>query len=103
MAGNNEGWAWFETAIQPAPGEAEMFIDGDSLAALAARCFRSADGKRFLGVLRRMTVERSLGPNAPEPLLRHLEGQRQLVKYMETLVAEGTFGPNGSLIDNLKP
>ena len=92
MSSIDDGWAWFEPA-----GEKPMPIDeglraGDSLPALAARCFRGRDGQALLAYLRRVTVERCLGPEAPEALLRHLEGQRQLVKYIESLVAEGKYG-----------
>ena len=53
------------------------------------RCFRSPDGQRVLAHLRKMTLERALGPAAPDTLLRHLEGQRQLVAHIENLIARG--------------
>ncbi len=93
-----EGWAWFAPA-----GETEGFPTRSSdrvgaraeddesreLARVFARCFRGRNGARVLGHLRAVTVERRLGPEASEALLRHLEGQRHLVAYIESLVARG--------------
>jgi hypothetical protein len=39
-----------------------------------------------------MTLDRALGPDAPEAALRHLEGQRQLVATVLALVARGRAG-----------
>ena len=54
-----------------------------------ARCFSGPDGARVLGVLRAMTVERVLGPDASDAALRHLEGQRALVATILALAARG--------------
>ena len=62
------------------------------LAKAFARCFGTRDGAVVLTHLRRLTVERALGPEAAAPMLRHLEGQRQLVAQIETLVARGRQG-----------
>lgn len=74
------GWAWF-TDRPPAGGE--------DPAAAFARCFAGPDGARVLAVLRAMTLDRALGPDAPDAALRHLEGQRQLVATVLALVARG--------------
>jgi len=79
------GWAWLSAAPTAA--------GGDDLAAAFARCFTGADGVRVLHHLRAVTTERSLGPDAPEAALRHLEGQRQLVQAIHALVARGRAGP----------
>lgn len=80
MAESN-GWAWFaDPAATPAT---------DDPAPSFARCFGGPDGARVLGVLRAMTVERTLGPEASDAALRHLEGQRQLVATILALVARG--------------
>lgn len=50
-----------------------------------AKCFMSGEGRKVLSFLRKITVERSLGANATDNELRYLEGQRQLVKKIETL------------------
>ncbi|WP_448192714.1 Bbp19 family protein [Azospirillum sp. sgz301742] len=79
MAESN-GWAWFADPAAPS---------SEDPAPSFARCFGGADGARVLGVLRAMTVERTLGPDASDAALRHLEGQRQLVATILALVARG--------------
>lgn len=54
-----------------------------------ARCFSGPQGEVALAYLRRMTFERFLGPEASEAALRHLEGQRQLVATISTLIERG--------------
>lgn len=84
------GWDWFETGTPPVAPDA---LEADrALALAAARCFRGRDGERVLAYLRAMTLERALGPGAPDPLLRHLEGQRQLVAHLQALVERGRSG-----------
>lgn len=53
-----------------------------------ARCFNSREGRIVLAVLKRMTLERYLGPDSTPEALRHLEGQRQLVGYMLSLLSQ---------------
>ncbi|WP_114393163.1 hypothetical protein [Oleisolibacter albus] len=77
------GWPWPDPAA-PAGGDGPP-----DLARAAARLLDSADGRRLLAHLRRLTLERALGPEAPEPVLRHLEGQRALVLSLEALAARG--------------
>lgn len=84
--GNDGGWTWFERAEATPP-------DGLAEVALAfARCFSGRQGDLALGHLRRLTQERHLGPEAGEAALRHLEGQRQLVAYIASLVQRGRDG-----------
>lgn len=59
--------------------------DPPAVRAAFVACFRTADGARALAHLRRITIERRLGPEAPEALLRHVEGQRALVALIERL------------------
>ena len=75
------GWDWLDGA--------PLASKGDDPAPSFARCFAGPDGARVLGVLKAMTLERTLGPDAPEPALRHLEGQRALVALILALVARG--------------
>lgn len=63
--------------------------DPDAIARVFARCFRGRDGERALAFLRRMTVERCLPAAATAEELRDAEGQRRLVKLIETLVQRG--------------
>jgi len=82
------GWDWFEEAAPTFPGDSE----NHELALAAARCFRGRDGERILAYLRAMTLDRALGPGAPDTLLRHVEGQRQLVAHITALVERGRDG-----------
>ena len=66
--------------------------DPAELARAFARTFGHADGRLVLAHLRRLTRERTLGPDAPDATLRHLEGQRQLVAQIEALIARGREG-----------
>ncbi len=92
MSEMESGWSWFEhdrafVSLYTGAGD-----ESQEVAALAARCFRGRDGDAFLGHLRNLTMNRSLGPEASEALLRHLEGQRQLVVYLTALVMRGRGG-----------
>ncbi|SMH57711.1 Bbp19 family protein [Azospirillum agricola] len=77
------GWDWLDGAATVSGG------GGDDPSPSFARCFAGPDGVRVLAVLRAMTLDRALGPDAPEAALRHLEGQRQLVAVILALTARG--------------
>lgn len=96
MAEPESGWEWHDVI----PGNGRR-AEGDDLpsadlAQAFARCFRSDDGRRVLLYLTRMTTGRALGPAAPDSLLRHVEGQRQLVSHIHALIerASGALGTN---------
>lgn len=57
----------------------------DEIRQAFVRCFITREGKIVLSFLRKITIERYLGPNASDTELRHLEGQRHLVKHIENL------------------
>ncbi|HYD30079.1 MAG TPA: hypothetical protein VEB64_04385 [Azospirillaceae bacterium] len=80
MSEADPGWDWFESAPVPA---------GDDPVAHFARCFATPDGQRVLAHLRAITTGRALGPEASAAALRHLEGQRQLVRTIAALVRRG--------------
>jgi len=82
-----QGWNWFETATPPPGVEAPEAKKEICLA--FARCFRGSDGEKVLAYLRAVTLERALGPSATDTLLRHLEGQRQLVTHISSLARRG--------------
>lgn len=84
------GWDWLE-APSPAGPVPAVAAETDPAPSFA-RCFAGGDGARVLAVLRAMTLDRALGPDAPEAALRHLEGQRQLVATILALVARGRAG-----------
>ena len=62
------------------------------IATAFARCFGGADGGLVLGYLRAMTIERVLGAQASDAALRQLEGQRQLIHSIETMIDRGATG-----------
>ncbi|MEQ8667019.1 MAG: hypothetical protein RIC16_14965 [Rhodospirillales bacterium] len=66
-----------------------MIADPRQLAVDTARVFSSDAGLRVLAHLRTLTRDRVLGPDAPDALLRHVEGQRALVRHLETLIERG--------------
>ncbi|WP_199229369.1 hypothetical protein [Azospirillum sp. TSO22-1] len=74
-------WPW--SPAPPAP------MADDDPAPSFARCFAGPDGARVVAALRAMTVERTLGPDASDAALRHLEGQRALVATILALAARG--------------
>ena len=80
------GWDWFDGALAHQPE-----TDRETLLAYA-RCFSGTEGERVLNHLRAQTLERAMGPEAPNRLLRHVEGQRQLVTIIERLVHRGQSG-----------
>lgn len=84
MSATENSWPW---VVPPELGSAEA--DGDTLARAAARVFSGADGERLARYLRAVTLDRALGPDAPVAQLRHLEGQRQLVRHVLALAERG--------------
>jgi len=88
MPASEHGWAWLDGATGT-PADATAGAADLGLARAFARCFGSADGDRAIRHLRAVTTERVLGAGASDALLRHTEGQRQLVAYIAALVARG--------------
>lgn len=90
MTNPSSDWMWssrdgqtdVETASRNRPSPQDVAV-------LAARCFRGADGEKLLGYLRSLTLDRVLGADADDRALRHLEGQRQLVLHLITLINRG--------------
>jgi hypothetical protein len=69
--------------------EARPVAVATETARLFARVFGTDDGQAVLEHLRELTIERVMGADASDAALRQLEGQRQLVKLMETLIKRG--------------
>ncbi len=84
MSAAENSWPWI---VPPELGAADG--NGDTLARAAARVFSGADGERIARYLRAVTLERALGPDAAVAQLRHLEGQRQLVRHILALAERG--------------
>lgn len=83
------GWDWFDTDTPGAPDDVDAAQAWQVVGEIAARCFRGRDGQRLLAHLRQATIERVISPDTSEARLRHLEGQRHLVRHIEALVAAG--------------
>lgn len=78
------GWSWFAEPEAARPDPAV-----DALTRAFARCFGDGDGERVLACLDGLTLNRALGPDASDSVLRHLEGQRQLVGYIHSMIDRG--------------
>ena len=57
-----------------------------------AKTFAGNSGQRVLAHMRKITIERVLGPNATESELRALESQRFFVHQIENLIQRGQGG-----------
>jgi len=79
------------------PGLNTGFASDADLARAFTRCFGSTDGRRVIDHLRHTTLDRVLGPAASDSLLRHMEGQRQLVARMLALIERGKNIPDSDL------
>lgn len=86
---NDAGWAWFQPP-RAATGEPDSPSDADAeIARVFTRAFSGPDGEKAMAYLRAITMERALGPRAPDAMLRHLEGQRQFVAHILGLIERG--------------
>lgn len=81
------GWAWFDT--RSSSKNHEQSPPDRDLAQVFASCFRGEEGVKALKYLKSITHSRVLGPAASDALLRHMEGQRQLVAHIISLVEHG--------------
>jgi hypothetical protein len=89
MPGYDSGWAWFDVAPQETKDlERPLGVTAD-LQNAYMRTFGSEAGCQVMQHLRAITTDRVVGPDASDTLLRHLEGQRQLVKYIANLAERG--------------
>ena len=57
-----------------------------------ARTFGTDDGRAVLAHMRKITVERTLGPNATDNELRWAESNRAFVRQIEQMIARGKTG-----------
>lgn len=69
--------------MPPAPSQA---------AADAHAVASTPSGQRLLAHLRARTTDRGLAPTATEAELRHLEGQRDLFRYIQRLITQAERG-----------
>ena len=79
------GWAWFDAPDQlqqqQQPVEPAREVCRSFLA-----CFADAQGEAALHHLRRVFLDRRLPPSATDAELRHVEGQRSVVAYVQALL-----------------
>lgn len=61
----------------------------DNIAACFARCFRGADGDRAIAHMKAQTTDVAAGPDGDDGRLRHLEGQRFMVRTIINLIERG--------------
>ena len=90
---DHSSWAWFDSSSVEPPQWCTGEERDDDVPAVFARCFATADGQRVLRHLRRLVLDRALGPGSTDAHLRHAEGQRQLVVYMLALISNGASVP----------
>lgn len=90
MPNDIPGWGWFDGqgAAVRTDGQARRTLERD-----AARVLATPEGERLFRHLDGVTRRRVLGPDAGDAALRHLEGQRQLVAYLEALAQRGRDDP----------
>ena len=90
MYASDSGWAWFEVGSEVAEAEESRPGTERDLLLAYARFLHTENGRRIMRHLKAITVDRVLGPEVSEAMLRHLEGQRQLVSYIEILAERGS-------------
>lgn len=76
--------AWHSVQVQALAG-----VDMEDLARIFARCFRGRDGDRAVAYLKAQTTELAAGPDISDARLRHLEGQRFMVRTIINLIERG--------------
>jgi hypothetical protein len=81
---SSEGWAWFEDREDPPSDAGEA-----TLCRAFARCFAGLDGQQVLEHLRRLILDRRLGPGATSAELWYLEGQRGAIAYVLGMIERG--------------
>jgi hypothetical protein len=90
---SDQGWNWFEAGGASPQDVAAAHEAESELTHAFGTCFRGSCGARVLRHLRALTLDRVLGPESPDALLRYVEGQRQLVAYICALVERASRGP----------
>jgi 3-oxoacyl-[acyl-carrier-protein] synthase III len=84
-----EGW----DALVEDPASAEPV---DAVARAFAHCFRDGAGATVLEHLRKVFLDRRVGPSASDAELRHVEGQRSVVAHILALIERGRRGAGHS-------
>ncbi len=83
------GWNDIERPRLTAEQKQKAEEEAQRIDRLFGRVFGSPDGLEVLALLRAQTIERGADPNLSHSALAYLEGQRQLVRVIETRTANG--------------
>ena len=97
----DEGWEWFEPAGASPDKVAAAHEAESELVRAFGGCFRGSHGSLVLRHLRSLTLDRALGPDSPDTLLRYVEGQRQLVAYICALAARAHRAPAATAVTSV--
>jgi len=89
MPGHDSGWAWFDVTPNETSNRERPSVITENLLKAYVRAFKNEAGDKVMRHLQAITVDRVIGPDASDALLRHVEGQRQLVKYIANLAERG--------------
>lgn len=100
MTTSHEGWDWFEPAGASPDDVAAAHEAETELVRAFGGCFCGSHGSLVLRHLRSLTLDRVLGPESPDTLLRYVEGQRQLVAYICALVERANRGPAATAVSS---
>lgn len=92
----NDSWPWPDADATAAGHDDTETILDPVFAAVFTRCFTTSAGRTVLHHLCSMTLDRTLAPEVPESVLRHLEGQRFIVRYLHQMVERGREAPGSS-------
>ena len=89
----DDGWPGFGPGLEgPENGDSGSAARTE-VAKSFARCFSTPDGRAVFAHLRLIAFGRTFGPEVSEAMLRHVEGQRQLVGRIASLVRRGNEAP----------
>lgn len=72
--GRSDGWLWFEARQSETPS---------AISDAFQQCFATPAGRRVLEHLRETYLERRLGPESSDAMLRYFEGARMVAAYIE--------------------
>lgn len=89
MPSTDEEWPGFGPDLGGPIDQDIGRVERTEVAASFARCFSTPDGRRVFAHLRAIAFGRTFGPEVSEAMLRHVEGQRQLLARIASLVRRG--------------
>ncbi|MEZ5823462.1 MAG: hypothetical protein R3C97_01575 [Geminicoccaceae bacterium] len=90
MDGGRSGWSWFEN-------REDTQSENDGLRDLFEATFATRPGRIVLAHLRQLFIERRVPPSATDAELRHVEGARAAIAYIERLAASARKPKDGDV------